>query len=53
MGNSHGEHQMGGMDISEHRQTYAGFMKATKYSSIAIAILLALMAFFLVHRGGH
>ncbi len=49
MGNSSGEHQMGSMDISMHRQTYAGFMKATVYSSVAIAIVLALMAFFLVH----
>lgn len=45
---SNEEHQMGSMDISAHRAAYAGFMKVTVWSCIAIAITLALMAKFLV-----
>lgn len=45
---SNQEHQMGSMDISAHRAAYAGFMKVTVWSCIAIAITLALMAKFLV-----
>ncbi len=49
MGTSSGEHKMGSMDISQHKSTYAGFIKLTTWSSIAIVITLALMAKFLVH----
>jgi len=42
------EYQMGTMDISQHRSTYAGFMALTKYGSIAVIILLVLMALFLL-----
>lgn len=40
------EHQMGTMDISQHRATYAGFMALTKYGSIAVVVLLVLLAIF-------
>ena len=43
-----GEHQMGSMDISEHRAVYKGFMKTTAWSCGTIIGILALMALFLV-----
>lgn len=36
------------MDYQEHERTYAGFIWMTKWSAIAICILLALMAIFLL-----
>lgn len=36
------------MDYKEHEKTYAGFLKVSKYSAIAILVILALMAAFLV-----
>ncbi len=36
------------MDYNEHEKTYAGFIKVSKYSAIAILTILALMAVFLV-----
>ncbi len=36
------------MDYAEHNRTYAGFLKFTKYSIIALVVLLAGMKFFLV-----
>lgn len=36
------------MDYAEHNRTYAGFLKFTKYSIIALVALLAAMKFFLV-----
>lgn len=42
-----GEHQMGSMDISQHKATYSGFMKATVWGCIITAVTLALMALFL------
>ena len=43
------EHKMGTMDISQHQAAWAGFMALTKWGSIFVAILLILMAIFLVH----
>lgn len=43
-----GEHHMGSMDISEHKATWKGFIKLTTWSTAAIAVLLILMAIFLV-----
>lgn len=51
MANNGGEHKMGSMDISMHRETYTGFIKLTTYSTVAIIVALVLMAFFLVR--GH
>jgi len=48
MGSNSGGHQMGSMDIREHRETYSGFIKVTVWSTVAIIVTLALMAFFLV-----
>jgi hypothetical protein len=45
------EHKMGTMDISQHKASWGAFMAMTKWGSVAIAVLLALMAFFLVR--GH
>ncbi|WP_341911486.1 aa3-type cytochrome c oxidase subunit IV [Ferrovibrio terrae] len=42
------EHKMGTMDISQHKAAWAGFMTMTKWSSIAIIILLILLAIFVV-----
>ncbi len=36
------------MDYSEHERTYNGFIKGTIYSTVALLVLLAGMAFFLV-----
>ena len=36
------------MDYEEHEKTYAGFIKVSKYSTIVILAILALMAAFLV-----
>lgn len=45
------EHKMGTMDISQHKAAYGAFMKMTTWGTVAVLVLLALMAFFLVH--GH
>ena len=37
-----------GNDYKAHEETYEGFIMLVKYGSIAIAIILALMAYFLV-----
>ena len=37
-----------GNDYVAHEQTYEGFIKLVKYGSIAVAIILILMAYFLV-----
>jgi flagellar biogenesis protein FliO len=44
------EHKMGSMDISQHKAAYAGFMKITTWGTVGLAILLVLMAIFLVNR---
>lgn len=36
------------MDYREHINTYRGFVKASIWMSVLIAIILALMAYFLV-----
>lgn len=36
------------MDYAEHQKTYAGFLKVTKYGTIAVIVLLAGMKIFLV-----
>ena len=43
----HDEGHMTSMDYSEHERTYAGFTKLVKWSIVGLAILLALMGFFL------
>ena len=35
-------------ETDEHKQFYEGFLKYTTYSAIAIVIIVALMAIFLV-----
>lgn len=37
-----------GNDYPAHEQTYEGFLAMMKYGTIAVVIILALMAFFLV-----
>jgi len=37
-----------GNDYVAHEQTYEGFIMLVKYGTIAVAIILALMAYFLV-----
>jgi hypothetical protein len=37
-----------GNDYVAHEQTYEGFIKLVKFGSITVAIILALMAYFLV-----
>ena len=37
-----------GNDYVAHEQTYEGFIKLVKYGSISVAIILILMAYFLV-----
>jgi hypothetical protein len=36
------------MDIDPQRKTWSNFMKLTTYVSVAIAVVLALMAIFLL-----
>jgi hypothetical protein len=36
-----------GNDYIAHEQTYEGFIKLVKYGTVTVAIILALMAFFL------
>ncbi len=36
------------MDYNEHNRTYAGFIKGTKYLTIAVILTLVLMAIFLL-----
>jgi hypothetical protein len=37
-----------GMDYPAHEATYEGFIKLVKYGSATVAIILILMAYFLV-----
>jgi hypothetical protein len=37
-----------GNDYAAHEQTYEGFIMLVKYGTIAVAIILILMAYFLV-----
>ena len=37
-----------GMDYPAHEATYEGFIKLVKFGTIGVAIILALMAYFLV-----
>ncbi|KJC43729.1 cytochrome C oxidase subunit IV [Bradyrhizobium sp. LTSP885] len=37
-----------GNDYVAHEQTYEGFLVLVKYGSITVAVILALMAYFLV-----
>jgi hypothetical protein len=37
-----------GNDYPAHEQTYEGFVMLVKYGSISVAIILILMAFFLL-----
>ena len=39
--------QADGMDYPAHEQTYEGFLKLTKYGTLAVIAILALMAIFL------
>jgi hypothetical protein len=36
-----------GNDYIAHEQTYEGFIKLVKYGTVTVAIILALMSFFL------
>jgi len=36
-----------GNDYVAHEQTYEGFLKLTKYGTIAVVVIVALMGFFL------
>jgi hypothetical protein len=36
-----------GNDYIAHEQTYEGFIKLVKYGTVTVAIILALMAYFL------
>ena len=36
------------MDYAEHERTYGGFIFVTKWGVVAVALLLILMAFFLL-----
>ncbi len=47
----HGTVELGvatGTDYADHLHTYQGFLKLFKYTSIAIVVLLVLMAYFLL-----
>ncbi|WGH79681.1 aa3-type cytochrome c oxidase subunit IV [Jannaschia ovalis] len=40
------DHKRGEMDITEQEKTFAGFMTFTKWTVIAIIVLLILLAIF-------
>ncbi|MFN4166523.1 MAG: aa3-type cytochrome c oxidase subunit IV [Ferrovibrio sp.] len=42
------QHQMGTMDISQHKAAWGAFMKMTTWGTAALVVLLILMAIFLV-----
>lgn len=42
------EHKMGSMDISQHKAAWEGFTKITIWGAGACAVVLILMAIFLV-----
>lgn len=42
------EHKMGSMDISQHKAAWEGFMKMTTWGTVAVVVLLILMAIFVV-----
>jgi hypothetical protein len=42
------EYVRGTMDISAHKESWAGFVAMVKWSSIALAIALLAMRFFLI-----
>ncbi len=37
-----------GMDYAEHERTYRNFLKFAKWGTISVAVLLILMAYFLL-----
>ena len=37
-----------GMDYPEHERTYRNFLKFVKWGTISLAVLLILMAYFLI-----
>ena len=46
---AHGAVEIGGVaEDADHLHTYASFLKLAKYATGAIALLLILMAFFLI-----
>jgi hypothetical protein len=47
---THGHSSAGhpAMDYAEHERTYHGFLVLTKWGSISVALILVLMAIFLV-----
>lgn len=40
------DHKQGDMDISQQEKTFAGFMTFTKWTVIAIIVILVLLAIF-------
>lgn len=42
------EHHETAMDYAEHERTYAGFLAMTKWGTIAVVVILVLMAIFLL-----
>jgi hypothetical protein len=42
------EHKQGDMDISDHERTFEGFVNWTKWTVLAIVVILILMAVFLI-----
>ena len=47
----HGTVELGvatGTNYADHQQTYRGFLKLLKYTSVSIVVLLILMAYFLL-----
>ena len=40
------EHQIGTMDISQHKKAYAGFLVFSKWSTVGILLTMVLLAIF-------
>lgn len=41
---AHSEHQHGTMDVRDHEKTYAGFIKATVWTTAVILVALVILA---------
>jgi hypothetical protein len=45
----HGAVELGGVaELADHQYTYNGFLTLVKYGTAAVAVILILMAFFLL-----
>jgi len=49
MTSSHGDHQPGSMDISQHKKSYAGFLTGSKWTFLLVMGIVIFLAIFRTH----